>query len=151
MNEEILDFIKDNRVCVVAVEMPDGSPHAATVHFANNNQLVFVIQTNPDYRKAEPLLTGNKVRVSVVVGTTEEPTGKDKTFQLNGEAQIIESDSELVETYLAKFPEKRGKWLNDIFFKVSPVWWRYTDWGKSDGKTIFNSDGTVFVDGVLVD
>lgn len=140
MFNEIVDFINENRVCVVAVEMSDGSPHAATVHFANNNDLLFIIQTNPEYRKAEPLLKKESVRVSIVVGTTEDLSGKDKTFQLDGKAQIIESDSELIEMYLTKFPEKRGKWANDIFFKVTPTWWRYTDWGKSNGKTVFNSN-----------
>ena len=34
MTPEIINFINSQKVCVLAVEMPDGSPHAATVHFA---------------------------------------------------------------------------------------------------------------------
>jgi hypothetical protein len=42
MNKEILDYIKSQRVCVLAVEMMDSSPHAATVHFAHmDNPLMF--------------------------------------------------------------------------------------------------------------
>jgi uncharacterized protein YhbP (UPF0306 family) len=151
MKKEILDFISGQRVCVVAVEMLDGAPHAATVHFAFHKESgTFIVQTNPKYRKAEPLQQNEKTRVSVVIGLEEMPEGKDKTFQLDGEAQLIESNSELVETYFSTFPEKRGKWAEDIFFKVTPSWWRFTDWGRPEGKTILNSDGTVTVKGVLV-
>ncbi|MES2930679.1 MAG: hypothetical protein V4665_02765 [Patescibacteria group bacterium] len=34
MNKEIIDFINRERIGVLAIEMPDGSPHAATLHFA---------------------------------------------------------------------------------------------------------------------
>lgn len=152
MRSEILDFISNLRVCVVAVEMPDGAPHAATVHFAHQVEpFVIVIQTSPKYRKAEPLSKDKATRASAVIGVTEDPNGKDKTFQLDGEAQILESESPLAELYLDKFPEKRGKWLNDVFFFVKPTWWRYTDWGSSVGKTAFNSDGTVTINDVLVE
>ena len=119
MKKEILDYISTQRVCVIAVEMPDGSPHAATVHFAHTDEpLTFIVQTSPSCRKAESLQTSERTRVSIVVGVTEESDGKDKTFQLDGEAQLIESDSELVEAYLCKFPDKRGKWLEDIFLAL---------------------------------
>ena len=148
MNQEILDYIKSQRVCVVALEMLDGSPHAATVHFAHQDDpLVFVIQTSPGYRKLESLLGKENTRASLVVGTEEHPEKKDKTFQLDGVAQIIDSDSDLAQLYREKFPDKSEKYANDIFFTVTPTWWRFTDWSKPEGKTIYTSDGTVTVNG----
>jgi len=35
IDKKILDYLKDQRVGVLAVEMLDGSPHGATVHFAH--------------------------------------------------------------------------------------------------------------------
>lgn len=151
MKSEMLEYVDSQRVCVVALEMLDGAPHAATVHFAHVNEpLSFIIQTNPQYRKSEPLLTKASVRASIVVGLVEVAGGKEKTFQLDGEAQVIEKNDPLVKVYLDKFPEKAGKWAEDIFFKVTPKWWRFTDWSKPEGKTILNSDGTMTVKGKLV-
>ena len=66
MNQEIIDYIAQHRVCVVAVQMPDNTPHAATVHFAHVDEpLSFIIQTNPGYRKAERLLAGDAVKASI--------------------------------------------------------------------------------------
>ncbi len=147
----MFEYIGSQRACAVALEMLDGAPHAATVHFAHVNEpLNFIIQTNPHSRKGEPLLAKTQVRTSLVVGLVEVAGGKEKTFQLDGEAQVIEKDDPLVKVYLDKFPEKAGKWAEDIFFKVTPKWWRFTDWSKLEGKTILNSDRTMTVKGKLV-
>lgn len=148
MNPEVLEYLKSQRVCVVAVEMPDGSPHAATVHFAiSEDSMAFIIQTSPKYRKSEALLDKPSVRASLVVGLEEVAGGKDKTFQLDGEARLVNPDEDLIQTYFDKFPEKGKKFSDDIFFVVTPVWWRFTDWSKPEGKTVFNSDGTILVKG----
>ena len=151
MKSEMFEYIISQRVCVVALEMLDGSPHVATVHFAHIDEpLTFIIQTNPQYKKSEPLLARDTVRASLVIGLVEVEGGKEKTFQVDGEAQIIQKDDPLVKVYLDKFPEKAGKWAEDIFFKVTPIWWRFTDWSKPEGKTILSSDGTMTVKGKLV-
>ena len=151
MKLEIFEYVDNQRVCVVALEMIDGAPHAATVHYAHVNEpLTFIIQTNPHSRKCEPLLANTPVRASLVVGLVEVAGSKEKTFQLDGEAQMIEKNDPLVKVYLDKFPEKAGKWAEDIFFKVTPKWWRFTDWSKLEGKTIFSSDGIMTVKGKLV-
>jgi nitroimidazol reductase NimA-like FMN-containing flavoprotein (pyridoxamine 5'-phosphate oxidase superfamily) len=68
MPEKILDFLKTKEVCTLAVQMLDGSPHAATVHFAYQPEpLTFVIFTNPKYRKAEPILKKDTVLASMVI------------------------------------------------------------------------------------
>jgi len=60
LNTEVRDFIHEKRVCVFAAEMPDGSPHAAVVNFAcQEDPLQFVIQTDPTSRKATLISAGH--------------------------------------------------------------------------------------------
>ena len=143
MNSEIFDYVNTQRVSVIAVEMPDGSPHAATVHFAcQTDPLMFIFQTSPTYRKSEALLQKEDVRASLVIGLQEVEDGKEKTFQLDGIARLVTADEgHLKDQYFAKFPEKLVKeaFSDDIFFVFIPSWWRFTDWGKPEGKTIYTS------------
>ena len=143
MPQEILDYLQENRVCVFAIEMMDGSPHAATVHFANTPEPVFVFETEKGYRKAEALEGREVSRATLVVGSNE---GNMRTLQLDGQAQLLQ-DASLKDLYLTKFPEKKSK-LDDpkvIMFSFSPTWWRFTDWTHPKGKTITTSDGKVVV------
>lgn len=139
---EALNYLSDKRVGVLAVEMRDGAPHAATVHFCHvGEEPVFIFETSRHYRKAEPILEGGEVRASFVVGFTEGPT--EKTLQFDGTVRLLtEEDAHLRAAYLAKFPEKEAKAADpdNIFFRFVPTWWRFTDWGAPGGKTIYLSD-----------
>lgn len=141
MQQEILEYLNSQRICVLAVEMPDGSPHAATVHFAYAVEpLVFYFKTNKNYRKSEALLGGKNSRASLVVGTDEQVM---KTFQADGIVNLIQDyEKEHYNTiFLGKFPEKADKpsGPDDVFFKFTPTWWRYTDFKTPQGKLILTS------------
>lgn len=141
MNQVILDYIKSQRVGVLAVEMLDGTPHGSTVHFAHvENPLTFIFLSTPTYRKLEPLRKG-ETAASFVIGTGEDVM---KTLQMDGQATLAGTE-ELRKIYFTKFPEKLDKHPEDIFFVFTPAWWRYTDWTLPEGKTIFTSDGKVTV------
>lgn len=145
MHQDVLDFITSKRVSVFAIEMPDGSPHAATVHFAYKDEpLTFIFLTSKRYRKSESLLRKEVSRASFVIGF-EEAHGMEKTFQADGEARLLKLDDPLVRVYLAKFEEKQLKIdeTDDIFFSFTPTWWRFTDYSGTKGKTVYNSDGTI--------
>lgn len=72
MNKDILNYIKSQRVGILAVEMLDGSPHGATVHFANTeNPLQFFFETYREYRKAEALFGRDVSRATFVIGSDE--------------------------------------------------------------------------------
>jgi general stress protein 26 len=138
MAPEARTYLETQRVGVIAVEMPDGSPHAATVHFAHTaDPLQFIFLTGRGYRKAEPLLSGPNIRASFVVGATEE---NKKTLQLDGIASLT-SDDDLIDAYYAKFADKdRAKLTQeDIFFVFRPTWWRFTDYTTPGGKTVYSS------------
>ena len=146
MHPEALAFVASQRVCVFAVEMMDGSPHAATVHFAHHGDApTFIVLTERRYRKAEPLFGRPASRATVVLGFAE---GKMQTLQIDGNAErLTDADNALREAYFSKFPDKRAKCNepDDFFFKFTPTWWRFTDWSKPVGKTVYLSDGSVTV------
>ena len=146
MHPDALAFLNSQRVCVFAIEMPDGSPHASTVHFtAIGNEPILVFETDRRYRKSEALFNRDISRASIATGFEE---GKNsKTLQMDGEARVLSSDDEHLKTYLDKFPEKAEKihGSNVVLFEFKPIWWRYTDWSKPEGKTVYLSDGSVKV------
>lgn len=142
MNQEILDYIKSQRVGVLAIEMLDGSPHASAVHFAESAYpLVFFFETDKNYRKSEPLLGRNQSRASLVVGANENDA---KTLQLDGVVELLKPEemSIIDSLYLKKFPEKKekSKGSDILFFKLTPNWWRYTDWKTPKGKIVLTSE-----------
>lgn len=141
MRQEILDYLKTQRVGVLALEMMDGSPHGATVHFAHNeNPLIFYFETNREYRKSEALFGREKTRATFVVGVDEKIP---KTMQLDGVVELLKPEEMATFTavYLSKFPEKNKK-VEDpkkVLFKFTPTWWRFSDWTKPKGKAIITS------------
>lgn len=142
MKQEILDYLKTQRVGVLAVEMLDGSPHAATVHFAHTDEpLVFYFETDRKYRKSEPLFARESVRASLVIGADKNTM---KTLQLDGTARLVQDGKgkEVFEkVYFEKFPEKRAKYSGPdvVIFSFAPSWWRFIDWTTPNGKQIWTS------------
>ena len=125
----------------MAVEMLDGSPHGATVHFAcSENPLLFFFETLSDYRKSEPLLGREVSRATMVIGTDEI---NRKTLQMDGEVRVINDiEKDLYsEVYFGKFPNKLEKSKDPKFvrFLFVPKWWRFTDWADKEGKKILIS------------
>lgn len=138
MTEDIHAFLGENRIAVLTVEMPDGAPHSATVHFAHKDEpLAFIFLTGQATRKAEPLLNGKNARASLVIGTDETQM---KTFQLDGTAMLTDAD-EYKEAYFSKFPEKKETYneATSVFIVFIPTWWRYTDMKSPEGKKIITS------------
>ncbi len=138
MNQEILNYAKVQRVCTLSLEMMDGSPHAATVHFAHqDNPFMFFFETDKTSRKSEALFGKEEVRASIVIGSNESDM---KTFQMDGVARLIkDTEGDLYEKiYHEKFPEKKAKSQgpNYVKFVFTPTWWRWTDWTKPEGKLI---------------
>jgi hypothetical protein len=143
MNKNILDYLKTQRLGVLAVEMLDGSPHGATVHFANSEDpFIFFFETNREYKKSEALFGRDESRATFVVGVDENNL---ITFQLDGIVRLVkEEEMELYkDVYLEKFPNKAKK-IGDpkvVHFIFTPTWWRYTDWTKKGESIVLTSDG----------
>lgn len=142
INPQILDFLKTQRVGVLAVEMMDGSPHGATIHFAHTEEpLVFYFETQKDYRKTEALYGRATSRASFVIGAHE---ASKQTMQLDGEVRLLkpEETAAFNELYFGKFPTKKEKMdaPNVVLFQFTPIWWRFTDWTTPAGKRMFTSE-----------
>lgn len=143
MPQEIINFINSQFLCVLSVEMMDGSPHAATMHFAlNESPALFLFETYRSHRKATPLFEREKSRASMVIGFSED---NRKTLQIDGEVALMRSDTEQLlfnKVYFKKFPKKKEKAQdsNFVIFSLTPTWWRYTDWDSPTGKIIISSE-----------
>jgi general stress protein 26 len=127
---------------VLAVETADGSPHAATVHFAHaEDPFAFYFETHSESRKGGALLAKEEVRASLVVGSNENDL---RTLQLDGTLSILSADQRALfdGVYLGKFPEKTEKLTDPKFLTLTfvPQWWRFTDWTAPQGKIILTSD-----------
>ncbi len=143
MTSEILEYIKSQRICVLAVETTDGSPHAATVHFAHATEpLMFMFQTERDSLKAKAILEKGATRASVVIGSDEKNM---RTLQMDGEVRLVteqEKEELFKKVYLEKFEEKleKSKDPDVVALVFTPKWWRFTDWLNPKGKTITSSE-----------
>ncbi len=142
MKPEIIEYINTQRICVLAVEMLDGSPHAATVHFAHQSEpSVFYFETSKTYRKCEPLFGRAESRASVVIGSDENNM---KTLQMDGVVKIVSGKEKenFDKVYFGKFPNKIAKsyGFENVYFSFSPTWWRFTDWTGPNGKVILYSE-----------
>lgn len=141
MDQKVLDFLTKHRVCSLTTTLPDGSPHAAAIHFSHKeNPLTLYFSTENTSRKMTGLLKGEVVKGSVVVGFSEEEW---ITLQMDGEVRTISDKNELEEihkVHYAKHPDSE-KWKDDpatIFLTFTPTWWRYTDYNTKP-ETILSS------------
>lgn len=136
MQVAVLEFLKTQRIGVLAIAMPDGTPHGSTLHFACvEKPLSFVFLSAPDSEKIETLKKA-PTPASFVVGVNEEVM---KTVQMRGVAQLADTES-IRRAYFETFPEKLNKHPDSIFFTFIPTWWRFTDWTHPEGKKIYTSD-----------
>lgn len=124
-------------VGVLAVTMPDGSCHGATLHYAlASDPARLFFMTGSDTRKAEALRAGGQVRASFVIGVDAADM---RTLQMDGWATAV-SDEDLAAfeaAYFGKFPEKRARQDEDsLLVAFAPQWWRFTDWTVPGGMVI---------------
>lgn len=138
MDSTIIEFLKQNRICCLSIQLPDGSLHAATLHYSHNDEpLTIITSTKNTSRKVQGLLKGEVQQASLVVGFSEEEW---KTLQMDGEVRAVHESVELTkakETHFTKYPDaKRYESPESIFLSFSPKWWRYTDFKVKPAKVI---------------
>ena len=142
MKNEMIDFLQKERFGSLATLLLNGDPHVATVHFACIPEtLEIIIQTSPGSRKYERIAELGESKASFTAGFEEIKT---IVAQFDG---VVSTNvtKEQEDFYLTKFPEKMAKYKSDVFIVLTPIWWRYTDWTREEGKTILLSDGTLTV------
>ncbi|HKN24860.1 MAG TPA: pyridoxamine 5'-phosphate oxidase family protein [Candidatus Acidoferrum sp.] len=126
--DEVLRFMKSERLAVLATVGDDRRPEAALMGFAVTPELEIIFDTVKTSRKY-PNLKKNP-RVAWVIGCSTEIT-----VQYEGVAEELEGE-ELVKykkTYFATFPDgpARENWPGITYFVVRPKWLRYCDYDPS--------------------
>src|ERR1700690_1132091 len=121
---ELLNFLRKHRLGVLSTVSGAGEPEAAVVGMAFTDQLEIIFDTLDTTRKCVNLRRNPKI--AFVIGWDEETT-----VQYEGtadEPKGAELDR-LKEAYFVPYPDgrERQKWAGITYFRVRPMWARYSD------------------------
>ncbi len=123
--EELVRFIRERGLAVLATRGPDGSPQAALVGIAATDQAEIIFDTSIQSRKYGNIRRHN--RVALVIGWDDEVT-----VQCQGVADVLtgaERDR-CVAAYIEQYPDgrQRAEELEIAHVRVRPDWFRYSDY-----------------------
>lgn len=122
--QEILDFIKQQRLAVISTVSAGGRPESAVIGFGESDNLQLIFGTYNSSRKYANLLA--KPAVSFVIGWD-----RDITVQYEGTARELrgEEADDYAARYQRKTPASRKyrEHPENRYFLVDPKWVRYTD------------------------
>ncbi|MBI4133018.1 pyridoxamine 5'-phosphate oxidase family protein, partial [Candidatus Uhrbacteria bacterium] len=97
MNPKALALLTKERVCVIAVVLGDGSPHAAEMHYSEQlDPIRLFIQTYPTVKVHALREKGGAGKAAVVLNLTESEM---KSLQMRGNLRIITDGKELENVY----------------------------------------------------
>jgi hypothetical protein len=135
---ELIAFLRAQKWAVQASTGPNQTPQAAVIGVAITDRLEIVFDTLGDTRKAQNLR--KNPLIALVIGWDE-----GQTVQLEGMADepTGEELTRLKRVYLDKFPDgaEREKWPGITYFRVFPMWIRYSDFrGESPVVTTWSDD-----------
>ncbi|ALC22509.1 pyridoxamine 5'-phosphate oxidase family protein [Streptomyces pristinaespiralis] len=122
--DELVWFLRRNRLAVQASAAPDGSPQAAVVGFAVSDDLEIVFDTVETTRKSLNLRADP--RIALVIGWDDAVT-----VQIEGLADFPAGAelARLQECYFRVYPDGRDRlsWPGITYVRVRPAWVRYSD------------------------
>ena len=129
--QQLLDFLRSQKLAVLCSVGPEGAPQAAVVGYAVSDQLEIVFDTTADTRKARNIRADP--RVALVIGGLA--AGDERTVQYEGIAdQPAGAELERArELYFAVYPDGRERlasWPGLIHVRVRPLWIRYSDFDR---------------------
>ena len=106
-NQNVIDFIENHRVGVLAVALSDGTPHAATLHYSSQvERPSFFFSVDRNSRKCRDMVPDKRVGASLVIGFDETEM---VTFQADGLVQVRwfqSRRSRIIITLLLRGPDK---------------------------------------------
>jgi pyridoxine/pyridoxamine 5'-phosphate oxidase len=122
--EELLEFLRGQRLAVQASVAANGAPQAAVVGIAVSSSLELVFDTVVTSRKYQNLI--RDPRIALVVGWDHEITAQIEgvvDFPTGAELQRVR------EVYFATYPDGRERlaWQGITHARVRPTWIRYSD------------------------
>lgn len=134
MDSRILDLVARERVSVMAVCLPDGTVHAAALHYSHRNDpFAIIIGTETTTRKAQGLEDGRPAKASVVIGFDENQM---VTVQMDGEVRMAIDPEELKQIKAIHYVKHPGAKKYDgepanCFLIFTPTWWRYSEFNNN--------------------
>jgi general stress protein 26 len=128
----VLEFIQDHSALTIATASATGVPHAATMIYVVDDLTVY-FSTNPDTITASHI--SSNPRVSFAVGEYEQEWEKSRGVQVDGEAEVVISPSEIqhvVSLFQGKFPSLRNARVSNLsIFRIRPTSIHFVDNGGS--------------------
>lgn len=125
--QEIYEFVKGQKLAIIATVNTHALPEAAVVGFWTNERLEIYFATFASSRKHKNIQTNPKV--AAVIGWEA-----GKTVQLEGTVGELEEKeiNEFKANLLGKIPTaaKFVEAEEERFFKIKPSWVRYSDLSK---------------------
>lgn len=142
MNPTILNFVTKERVCVLSVLLPGGTPHSAALHYSHQDDpLKIFVQTTKNSEKVKGIINGEITKASLVIGFSEQNW---LTLQMRGDLRVISDKNRLEEIYKIHYKknpdaEQYKSSPQTIFLEFTPLWWRYTDFNTDPETIILNT------------
>jgi pyridoxine/pyridoxamine 5'-phosphate oxidase len=131
--DELLAFLRGQRLAVVATTSSAGAPQAAVVGIGVSDELEIVFDTLDSTRKAINLERDG--RIALVIGWDDE-----QTVQIDGVADRPAGAQleALRRVYFAAYPDgpSRLAWPGITYFRVCPTWIRYSDFRGPEAKVV---------------
>lgn len=128
--KEALKFLDSQSVSSLTVLLPDGSPHASSLHYSYNTKpFEIYFSTDKTSKKCQSLVNGNPTRASFVIGFKDN----ENTLQMDGVVEMLQNTNKIkeIENIHYKRNPDSAEWKDDpntVFLIFKPVWWRYTDY-----------------------
>ena len=126
---ELLLFIREHSLGVVATRSPSGQPQAAVVGIAISDRFEIIFDTLENTRKAVNLR--HTPEVACVIGWD-----KEQTVQIEGITDEPQGEAlyRLQRQYFGHFPDgpTRLSWPGITYFRIRPRWIRYSDFRDAE-------------------
>jgi len=125
--EEVLNFLKEEEICVLATANKDAKPEAAVMVFVARDDFSFWLFTDERTRKLANLRENSQA--SLVIGGF----GGGPTVQTDGEVTILEGEEvqKAREFLLGVHPDWKAHFGEaTVFLRFDPTWLRYSDYSK---------------------
>lgn len=139
MNDTIITFLNANHIGVLTTILPDGMPHAATMHYASNTKGdTFVFFTKEKSRKCSHFEVNQEYKAALVIGFSEEEWTE---VQMEGTLKKLarESSEEALQIFTSKY-EKAMLDEEHVVLVFTPTWWRYSKMRPKPGVIISSED-----------
>ena len=124
---DLLAFMREQKYGVQASVSASGTPQIAVIGGVVSDRFEVFFDTLESTRKAVNLR--NNPAIALALGPTSDAT--ERSAQLEGTADEPRGDDlkRLLDLYFDRFPDGRDRqrWPGITYFRVVPVWLRYSD------------------------